>query len=179
MQDPAFHRFVRDFCTTQDKAQADKATPYKPGTLAYTSVFYPQAIGAPGQRTGWFMLNISPTVGTPEEESSFSGTPSARLQLATCVTGPSERSTGINCSYDGDPALGGEASVVELVQTTYDLTVYEVASGKVVAKGQVATDGKTCPKDALVEMGDTVSSPMTNQIITAWFASHAKGGRFS
>ena len=174
--DPRFHRFVRDYCDQKDATQAAKASPYKPGSLSYTTVSYQQAIGAPGPRTGWFMLNVSPKVGTPEEVSSFEGVAPARLQLATCVRTKGEEQTGINCTYEGDPTFGDEQAVVALVRTRYELQVHEVKTGRVVATGEVATDDETCPEDALVEGGDTVSAPMVPQIITDWFRQHFQGG---
>lgn len=175
--DPKVVEFVRDYCSLTDKSLASEVPPYEPGETAYTSVFYKQAIGAPGQRTGWVLMPTSPEVGSPMDPDEFLAIDATDVRLAACLEiGPGEP-TELNCTYtQTNPNLPEGDQFTMLMRTPYIVRVYEIHTGEVVATGSVATADDVCPEEALVELSDNVSGPMTEAIIATWFTEHFVDG---
>lgn len=177
--DPDLVAAARDYCTSRPTAEvAGRMPAYDPKDEAYSTVFWDQAIGAgsPTVRTEWYLQPLTPELGFPMDSEEFGAVDVTKVRLATCLDRRGTTPSSKRCAFTGDPALGAGDAQVTLVATTYDVTVYEIRTGKVLTTGQVLTDTSACPASAMPEGEDYVSGPMTDDLIRAWFAEHLAGG---
>lgn len=87
-------------------------------------------------------------------------------QLIACSDRTAESPTGIRCEFDDDEAGKVE---LELVDATYELTVYAAATGEVQHEQTLEAKETTCPFIATFRKGDTtlVDRPSDDEYIAA------------
>lgn len=175
--DPKVLAFVETYCIVPDRSLAGAVPAYDPSSEALASVFYDQAIGAPGPRTGFFIQPVAPKVGTAIEGEDIPAITATEVRLAACLERGPGIPTEVRCTYTQDPSLGLGDAETTLYQTPYGITVTEIHSGTVIATGEVLTTATDCPSPALVELSDNVSGPMTPELVTAWFSEHFVDGK--
>jgi hypothetical protein len=89
----------------------------------------------------------------------------AQVELIGCSDKVAETPNGTTCTFDAD----GEEIALELVDATYEVTVYEAATGAQVATERVQANRTTCPAIVSYSEGQTqlVNKPTDDQIINA------------
>lgn len=161
---------VRGYCADP------RVLPSSAGVVAFT----------PGNPAVAFTRIPRPASSTdlpPERVIKVSPPPSARIELglakslplvslAMCFDQTSSKPTGGTCDYElTNPDQVGERVTAKLLQTTYDVQIIELQTGKTVTSGTIATKTDACPQLAYTG-GDGVSNALTDQEVLAWADQH-------
>ncbi len=139
--------FASDFdrvCTTQVGFAG--AAPYTTGTGPHPVMLFEESDG------NWYQTGDFPEGWEIAEDTDFEDNSDlAPLELVACAALLEETPTGIECEFEADDGT----VTLELVNTTYEVTVYEAATADVVLTATVATDTTDCPFVASITEGDT------------------------
>lgn len=103
---------------------------------------------------------------TVKEDADFNDNSELKaVQLVACSDRVKESPTGKMCDFEDK----GDKVKLELVDATYDLTIYAATSGKQVQKSTLEAKTTDCPYIAAFQKGDTtfVSQPSDDQYIAA------------
>ena len=95
-----------------------------------------------------------------EDNSEF-----AAVELVGCLDRTATTPTGIDCEFDDD----GTTLTLELVDASYDLTVYAATSADVIGTKSITAAETECPFIVSSEEGDTeyVATPSDDDIVNA------------
>lgn len=93
-----------------------------------------------------------------EDNSEF-----ADVELVVCGVRTDERPNGTTCDFDDE----GETVTLELVDTTYEYTAYEAASGEEVRSFTLEGNSTECPLFALLDEDDPThrNEPADEEVI--------------
>ena len=85
----------------------------------------------------------------------------AAIELVACSAIAETVDSGFDCSLEADD---GDISTLDLLVPTYELTVYEAATGAVVSTASIEVSTPDCPFIALVDEGQTelLATPSTD-----------------
>jgi hypothetical protein len=105
---------------------------------------------------GWLVVQD----GNFEDNSDL-----ATTQLVACANRTSSTPNGTACDFDND----GETLTLNLVDASYDLVVYEAATGAEVGRATVEAATTDCPFMVFVDEGQTdyVNTPTSDDLTAA------------
>lgn len=157
---PQFASNFDRVCTT--KVGFPGATTYEPGPGPHPVILFEEHRGK---------NFITASVDLPQgwaikEDTNYQDNSELRaVQLIACSDRVKETPTGKQCDFESK----GEKVKLELVDATYELTVYEAKTGKQVSKSTLEAKSDDCPYIAAYEKGDTtyVEEPSDDQYINA------------
>lgn len=146
---PELPKFIGDFdrvCTTQVGFAGATAYEPTPGVL-HPMVFFDEYRGESWVATGTF-----PQGWAVEQDTNFEDNSElAKVELIACSDRVKETPTGKQCEFEDD----GKKTKLELVDSTYELTVYAATTGKVVKTATLEAKKADCPFIATFKEGDT------------------------
>ena len=88
-----------------------------------------------------------------EEDSNFDDNSElAAAELVACAQVESTEANGTSCDLEGDD---GETVTLDLVDVTYELTVYEATTGEEVGSETLEAASTDCPSFVFVDEGQT------------------------
>jgi hypothetical protein len=155
--------FANDFdrvCTTQ--VGFPGATSYEPVPGTHPMLFFEEYDGK-----SWVNSSRTfPQGWAIKEDTNFKDNSDLKpVQLIACADRVKETPTGKQCEFDDK----GTKTKLELVNSTYQLTVYTATTGKSVKTETLETKTTECPYFATFKKGDTtwVDTPSDDQYIAA------------
>ena len=159
---PELPKFASDFkrvCTTQVGFAG--ASSYEPGPGPHPVQLMEEA------KSGYITTSRDlPQGWAVKEDSNFDDNSELKpVQLIACAHLASKRPTGKKCDFEDK----GEKTTLELVDTTYELTIYKATDGKALTKSTLEGKSDECPMLAVWTKGDTtyLTEPSDDQYIAA------------
>ena len=120
------------------------------------------------------------TVVSPRTDGRYTKDPEAlnRTRSVTCVQYESTEQYGQACEYSEDSFGMSGIYTLNLHISRYSITVYELHSGGVMARGELFTSQRGCPDHAMVGgTNATVGYPLEDQQILQWLGEHFIDGK--
>jgi hypothetical protein len=159
---PELPKFQSDFkrvCTAQ--VGFSGATSYEPGPGPHPIALMEEYTG------GWITTSRDlPQGWAVKEDSNFDDNSDLKpTQLVGCAHLAKQTPTGKKCDFDDK----GTKVTLELVDTTFELTVYTATDSKPVHKATLQGTATECPMFATFKKGDTtyLNEPSDDQYIAA------------
>jgi hypothetical protein len=156
---------VRGFCD-DPRALGDEMAEFVPGqgAVAYVQVPQPASSTTPVDN---LTVQVAPTVGEPTLEL-----PAAinLVSLAVCTDLTSSEPTTTTCDFElTNPGSIGEEQTAPLAADAYELRLYELRTGEVLAEGELTSAIDRCPELAYLD-GDVVANPLPQSEVLTWIA---------
>ncbi len=158
---PQFSTEFDQLCTTQVgfPGAAEYTSDPGPNVIVYMENYRDEGTYVTSSRAlpaGWALQEDDDY----EDNSEF-----AAVELVGCLDRTETTPTGIDCEFDDD----GTTITLELVDASYDLTVYAAATAEVVGTKSITAAETECPFIVSTEDGDTehVATPSDDDIVNA------------